>query len=446
MSTTGIDGLINPLEDHVQKTPIGDSHGLKKWIPILAKFLSIQVVVQGLGFFAGLLLIHKLSKSDYAFFTFANSMQATLLLLADVGVGSALSATGGKVWQNYRRFGELIQTGLQTRKTLAIASTSVALPILVYILRHMGATWPTVAALSAAVLIGCWFRLTNDVLTIVPNLHAQIDRLQKLDLVAAIVRLIAIVGAYFVYINAAIAILIASATFGLQTRYLRKWAAEGADLSAPVNAEDCKTIFGVIRQQAPNTIYFCVQSQLTVFLLSIFGSTRTLAEAGALGRVSVLFVILGTVMSRIIMPRFARCQNRPRLIQIWWRVIGIYFLIAIGMVLMAIFIPGPFMWLLGKKYAYGAHDFSWVVLGSVVGLVGGVIYQMISTRAWMRGIWLSIPVTIGSQLMLFHFLDLGTIKGVTLLTVVPAIFAVVPFLYAAYKGFQSVPDSYEAHS
>ena len=77
-------------------------------------------------------------------------MQATLLLLADVGVGSALSAVGGKVWQDKGRFSQLVQTGLHVRKKLAWASVIVSVPVLCVLLVRGGASIFYALVLTAA--------------------------------------------------------------------------------------------------------------------------------------------------------------------------------------------------------------------------------------------------------------------------------------------------------
>ncbi len=74
-----------------------------RWFSLLAKFASAQLVIQVLGFLSGILIVRHLSKPDYAWFTIANSLAATMNMLADVGVSGALMAVGGELWQSLRR-------------------------------------------------------------------------------------------------------------------------------------------------------------------------------------------------------------------------------------------------------------------------------------------------------------------------------------------------------
>ena len=65
---------------------------------IVGSFVTVQVIVQLVGFLSGILLIRTLEQREYAFFTIANTMQGTLNLLADVGVSVGLVSIGGRGW------------------------------------------------------------------------------------------------------------------------------------------------------------------------------------------------------------------------------------------------------------------------------------------------------------------------------------------------------------
>ena len=86
----------------------------------IGNYALVQAAVQILAFSAGILLVRWLPQREYAYFTIANAMQATLNLLADIGISIGLISIGGRVWQDRRRFGELIKTGLSVRRKLAV--------------------------------------------------------------------------------------------------------------------------------------------------------------------------------------------------------------------------------------------------------------------------------------------------------------------------------------
>ena len=102
---------------------------------------------------------------------------------------------------------------------------------------------------------------------------------------------------------------------------LRRYVAGVVDLSAPENDEDRAAMHGFIRNQAANAIFFCLQGQITVFLISFFATrASSVAEVGALGRLAMIFAVLSNLLTNVFAPAFARCQSPRRL---RWQYAGI---------------------------------------------------------------------------------------------------------------------------
>ena len=201
----------------------------------IGNYALVQAVVQIIAFCSGILLVRWLPQREYAFFTIANAMQATLMLLADIGISTGLISIGGRVWQDRHRFGELINTGLAVRKQLALVSIIIVAPILYAMLARNGASTIYTLLLIAFVLAGFSIQLSIDVFSVVPRLHSDIARIQKIDFTCAIVRLVLIVGLVYLFTIAGLAVAIASAVFLLQYFLLRSYAAKIVDLNASEN-------------------------------------------------------------------------------------------------------------------------------------------------------------------------------------------------------------------
>jgi O-antigen/teichoic acid export membrane protein len=188
----------------------------------IGNYALVQAVVQIIGFSSGILLVRWLPQREYAYFTIANAMQATLILLADIGISTALMSIGGRVWQDRHRFGELINTALSVRKKLAAGAVIVVAPILYAMLAKNGAPPVYTALLIVLVLAGFSIQLSIDIFSVPPRLHSDISRIQKIDFACAIVRLLLIVGLVYLFSTAGLAVAIASATFLLQYLLLRQ--------------------------------------------------------------------------------------------------------------------------------------------------------------------------------------------------------------------------------
>src|SRR2546423_8093611 len=280
----------------------------------IGNYALVQAVVQIMAVSSGILLVRWLPQREYAYFTIANSMQATLMLLADIGVSVGLISIGGRVWQDRHRFGELINTGLAVRKKLAAVAAIIVAPILYAMLARNGASSLYTLLLIAFVLAGFSIQISVDIFSVVPRLRSDISQIQKIDFTCAIVRLLLILGLVYLFATAGLAVAIASAAFLLQYFLLRAYAAKVVDLKANENAEDRHEIVRLVKSLAANTLFYCFQGQITVFLISFFARhAASVAEVGALGRLAMIFTVLTNLLGNILIPAFARCQNLVKL-------------------------------------------------------------------------------------------------------------------------------------
>lgn len=378
----------------------------------LGKFVSVQALVQVLGFASGLLLVRALTQKEYAFFTIANSMQATMSILADSGIGIGLSSIGGKVWQDRRRFGELIHTALRLRRYLATVAVTVVAPLLMWLLISNGASKPYAAMLTLAVLLALNYQLLTGVLGVVPRLHSQLDRVQKLDGLAAISRLLLLVAAYFIFLDAAVAICIGIVGVVGQYLFLKRWAGENIEPQAAINREDRETMLGIVKHQAPNAVFYCLQGQLTVWLISIFGNTQNIAEVGALGRLGMIFAIISAVMSSIVLPGFARVHSPALLRRRYFQIVGIFLILGGGLIAVAALVPDLLLWVLGSKYSHLRNELLLMMTLSAVNALIASMWSLNATKAWIQYSWLNIPGVIVVQIALLFLLDISTVKGV----------------------------------
>ena len=63
--------------------------------------------MQCLGFGAGILVIRNLPKREYALYTLGTATLSMIMILADSGIGSAMTAVGGRVWRDRYRLSQL---------------------------------------------------------------------------------------------------------------------------------------------------------------------------------------------------------------------------------------------------------------------------------------------------------------------------------------------------
>jgi O-antigen/teichoic acid export membrane protein len=404
---------------------------------MVGNFALVQAMVQLVGFASGILLVRWLDQSEYAYFTIANTMQGTINVLADMGISIGLISIGGRVWQDRHRFGQLITTAQHFRRRLGILAILVVTPILYWLLTRNGASPIYAAVLIGAILLGLMVQFSQGVLAVVPRLRSDVSRIQTIDLTGAIARLIVLVGCAFLFLNAGVAVLVSSMAFLLQYWMLRKYAAGVIDLNAPENAEDRAAMIGFIKNQAANAVFYCLQGQITVFLISFFGSRATsVAEIGALGRLAMIFAVMGQVLTNIFVPAFARCQSAAKLrLQYFAIVAGVAGCCA-AVLAAAAFFPNQFLFVLGSKYSHLQRELLLMVAGTVLNVLTGAVWFLNASKAWIAGAWLYIPLTLATQVALIPYTDFSNVRQVLIFGVISSVPNLLLNMVLSYRGFR----------
>jgi O-antigen/teichoic acid export membrane protein len=405
---------------------------------IVGNFAIVQAVVQIIGFLSGILLVRTLEQRDYAYFTIANTMQGTINLLADIGISVGLVSIGGRVWQDRHRFGQLINTALAVRKKLGVVAIVVVTPILCFLLVKNGASFSYTAILTVVVLAGLLLQLSLGVLGVVPRLRSDIARIQMIDLTGAVARLLVLVTLMYCFLNAGVAVAVAAATFLLQYIMLRKYVAGVIDLDAPENAEDRAAMLGFIRKLAANTVFYCLQGQITVFLISFFARrASSVAEVGALGRLAMIFAVLSNLLTNVFVPAFARCQSARKLRWLYAAIIGVVGAFSLLVLCCAGIFPDQFLFVLGSKYAHLHRELLLMVGGAVLASLTGTFWALNASKAWVAGAWLYIPLTLATQVALIPYIDFSSVMGVLTFNLISAVPNLVLNLVLSYRGFRS---------
>jgi hypothetical protein len=273
---------------------------------------------------------------------------------------------------------------------------------------------------------------------VVPRLRSDIGRIQTIDMTGAVARFLVLLGLMYLFLNGAVALAVGSAALFLQYALLRKYVSEVIDPQAPENAEDREAMRGFIRSQAANAIFFCLQGQITVFLISFFGrQVSSIAEVGALGRLAMVFAVLSNLLANVFAPAFARCQTLKKLRWQYVAIIGCVLAFSLVIIAAAAFFPREFLFVLGNKYSHLERELLLMVGGAVISALAGTLWSLNSAKAWISGSWLYIPLTLGTQLGLIPFTDFSSVTSVLTFNLISGIPSLLLNLVLSYRGFRS---------
>jgi O-antigen/teichoic acid export membrane protein len=392
------------------------------WFKLVSITGGTQVLVQGLGLLTGLFIVRTLSLKEYAYYTIANTMLGTMSVLADSGISTGVMAEGAKVWENNQSLGEILVTALSIQKIFAILSLAVSIPIMAYLLSRQHAEWLTIIVITIALIPAFLAFLTDSIFEIVPRLKGDIVPLQKNQILVAIIRFIAIVISLLLFPFTAIALF----ANGLPRIYgnfkLKNIVYKYVNKHEHQNEGIKKSIFSFIKKMAPGAIYLCLWGQITPWLISFFGNTRSIAEVGALGRLNMILVLVTSVFAFLVIPKFAKSQNNKWVLL---KGLGVIFLmlllVSIFLIAATYFFPGPFLFLLGNKFSHLHIELVYSFLAACIMLMSTVSFSLYSSKGWLMNPLFSISINITFIIIGAFLFNFSSLKGVLLFNVFLAI-------------------------
>lgn len=403
---------LNKLKQHPQYSRVLD------WGKLISITGSAQLLIQGVGFVSGILIIRLLPVQEYAFYTLVNTMLGMISVLSDGGISTGVMSSGAKVWQDPNKLGTVLETGLDLRKKFAKGSLIVSVPILFYLLIHNGASVLMSLLIAASMIPAFYAALSDSLLEIVPKLHQNILPLQKNQVAVGVGRLILTALTMFIFPWAFVAILATGIPRIWGNFQLRKIVYKVVSKNQKPNIEIRNGILKLVRRILPSSIYYTFSGQISIWLISIFGNTTSLAQLGALGRLSMLLGLVSSIISMLIIPRFAKlAENKVVLLQRFLQLTGGLFILFILIILLVYLFPNPILWLLGKSYYGLEKEFVLSIIASCIGLMSGVIFSIYTCRGWAIKPVISITINVSSIVILASTLDLSSLQGALYLNI-----------------------------
>jgi O-antigen/teichoic acid export membrane protein len=276
---------------------------------------------------------------------------------------------GGKVWKDKEKLGSIIATGLDLRKKFAIGGILIATPALIYLLQHHGASWLMTFLITVSLIPAFFTALSNTLLQVAPKLMQDIAPLQRNQVEMNTARLLMVLLTVFAFPFAFIAILSAGIPQIWSNRRLAKISNKYADAAQPIDPVARKEILAIVKKILPGAVYYCISGQISIWLISIFGSTANVAQVGALGRLTVVLTSFTTLFNTLIVPRFARlAEDKKTLIVRFLQIQGGLIVLSVFIVGTVILFPEQILAILGKNYSGLGIEIALMTGGSCVGM------------------------------------------------------------------------------
>lgn len=410
-----------------------------QWSKLVAITGGGQIIVQISGLISGIMIIRLLPTNQFAYYTIANTMLSTIMMLADGGITTGTLAFGGKVWNDRKQLGTVLSTAIRLRNRMAIGSIAIGIPIVIYLLRHNGASVLMSVLVAASILPAILAGLTDTLLEVPLKLHQNISGLQKNQIFYNLTRLVFIAVTLVTFPWVTIVLLANGIPRYWANMRLKKMAGDYAEPHQPHDPAIQGQMFNIVKRSLPEIIYFCLSSQLTIYLISIYSNVRSIAEIGAISRISILINLFTVIFTTLVVPRFAKLKGlRGDLIKNLLIIFACALVLSLFITAASWIFADQILWLLGSKYTGLKIELVLNIISTCLAMISGILFFVYSSRGWVMNPIVSIGLNVTFVIIGITITNFNSLKSVIIFNIFVGTLQLLMHLsYALFKMFKS---------
>lgn len=409
----------------------------KKVASLLQRVLgysTVQIAVQGVNAVTGFMLVRVLAKEDYAWFTIANSLMATVNILGDSGLGSATSVVGGQLVTNTSAFAVLEATIRRLRLRFVAISCALVLPLGWLLLERQQVPVIVETGLLGLVAMSAIPAAEVALLVSVRRLRNDLSDLMKADVVGCVLRLTLVFS--FIWSGGGVFMALAATLVATlaQMAILAQSKGDMPSIRGGGTVDLHAAVMRVVKGMFPLAVFQCVQGHLSTWVVAIFSETHAVAEIGAVSRLAFIFSCLAIPMVHLGGPAIARCSSSGKLRHLVSLSVGGTIIVSSLAVLGIAAAASKVLWVFGANYAGLERELTWYAASQGVGLISAVLWTIVMSKGWLAGAWMHIPLTITIQVCAVGVLDLRKIVDVILFSSVSSVAGIAIWTWMIWKG------------
>jgi O-antigen/teichoic acid export membrane protein len=411
------------------------------WVKLGSTFLAGQGSIQFLNLLSGFFLLRWLSVEAYAQYSIAFGFQSTLGILVDLGLSGSIIALVGERINDKQVIASYISAAKFFRNGLLILLLPVGVIVFPLITAKHGWSLSIQMLLLGSIISSLFFQGWISFYSPPLLMQKQLRSFYQPQIFSAVLRLffcflLFSVSALTSWTTAWVSSLVLAINGSSYKRSSERWiSSKSVD-----DRKARKEMLSYLSPLIPGLIFAAFQGQISLFLITYFGQTQSIAEVAALGRVSQLFLLLSSFNAIIIAPHIAKTPVE-NLLKNYLTVLIASCLVAVALVSIAVYFPDPLLWLIGEKYSHLRNELSWSILAASLNYVGGVMWAMHSARKWVYwwGTWFYIIILLFTQIIFFLTVDLDSVINVIYFTLASTLSVMLVHIVNAFYGFWKGP-------
>lgn len=440
-------GHFENAEQQASAVDLGGTVRRRKWVRVLATVSSFflgQGALQAVNAVVGLFLVRTLTIEAYAQFGLAFGFQSTAANLMDLGFASTIIPLVGDRLNDRNLVGKYVRAAirLRLRAFFLLAPFTVAAFVALAHAHQWSARLqillviPVLLALYSSGNVSCYSAPFF--------LYRRLTEFYAPQTWSGLVRLAAYVLLEFVGgLNAWTAAALSALNTTFISRVLAKKCRNNIGFVKTDTRSAEREIVHYVMPAMPALIFGALQSQISLFLISIFGQTTSIAQVAALSRIAQLFVVLQVFNMVVVEPYIARL-GRHHLLNVYIRLMTVASICCVSVAFLAFKFPEPILWILGSKYEELRSAVGWLVLSSCIGYLANLAWVMNRARRWVfwSGTILEIVLLVVAQSGFIVFVGIRTTLNAVLFTLVSSVCFLIAHAYNAIYGFWRGPRAF----
>jgi hypothetical protein len=390
-----------------------------------------------LGIASGLLFVNFMPVREWALYTLAFSVITFFNFVSDLGSTTSLLHFFHRTAREGEDFQPYYDAVLSLRRGAFLLGAVVVAAAFPLMAARKGFGGWDVTLVTVGILLCVWFQIRLSLRVLALRLRSGFGRSYRAEMSGAGLRLgLAGLMVLASRLQAWLAVAVTALGSGLAS-----WLARPAAVSRPVPAPAGglapyrRKILRYLLPTLPAALYFSVQGPLVIWLSATFGSTRNLAEVGALGRLGLVVGLFSGLTGTVFLPRLAHVVDDRHYRRRFLQFGSLLAAAAAGLTLVAAVAPALFLFVLGPKYRGLGSELLLVVAGSGLNLLDGYTVSVNLARSWTRWQGAALAVQVAAQALLVVLLPLSSTFNVLRFNLFSACIALGLQLLTALAGF-----------
>ncbi len=412
-------------------------------VRVVSGFLLGQGAAQGVNVLAGLFLVHRLGVEAYAQFGVATGFQTVFSILMDLGFASTIIPLVGSNVDDRALIGRYVRAARHLRDRTFWVLAPIAAVSFLAVVHKRNWSWPAQLLLLASVLLSLYSSGVVGFFSAPLFLRGRLREYYVPQVAGGLGRVIAFELLSTLHVlTAGTAALMAAVNVATNGIFIRRAGLRQVEWPSREDPAADRELLQYVLPALPASIFSAFQSQISLFLISVFGGTLYIAQVSALGRIGQFFVVLTTFNTIVIEPFIARLE-RGRLIQYFVGFILLSCLACTPLVIIAFLRPQFFIFIIGIKYAGVAPVMGLYVLSSCISFVAGLIWIMNRARKWVfwSGSILEIALVLAAQIAFVVVVGVRTTREAVVFSLASACCVLVAHCYVTLRGFLQKPEA-----